>query len=141
MGFWSGLMASRKKSAKLKELSKILGNTNADIYQIVEMSAKKADAKNELFDLVENDPQLAKIMEMFGADRASLNSVFAALTVNGGGWAKGHWVAASSITFGPTLAFVLANTKNGTISDYDTWIEVSYKLFDYFDKNRMGAVT
>lgn len=47
-------------------------------------------------------------------------------------------MAASALAFGPTLAFVLSNAEQ---EGRDAWLGMAWRLVDYFEKGKVGAVS
>ena len=110
MGFWANQVRSIRKGSKLRRISLILGQfatataVRKDFVKLmVERSAASdglARAKEQLFQLIEDDPDLQNIMRQYGASRNDLRTLYNALEENAGQWAKGHWIPASALAFG-----------------------------------------
>lgn len=141
MGWFSGLRRSFAKSAELRRISKQLGGpppTNP--MALMQQAGAEEDALSKLWDLVEGDPDLARILRTHEADRARLNKLMRHLRVVGAGtWAGGHYVPASTFAFGPTLDYVLRHTGSADLSRADM-LEVAYRLTAYFQRGGTGLV-
>ena len=142
MGLLSLFRGSLRKSSDLRRISLILGGempmTASELFA---SSASKELAEKELYDIVECDPGLRTIMTRHSAKRDALQKIYWALMRDGAGqWVRGHWVAASALTFGATLEFVLEQTNNGDKSGRGTWDETAFSLIDYFEKGKVGYV-
>lgn len=107
---------------------------------LMQQAGAEEEALSKLWDLVEGDPDLSRILRAHNADRARLNKLMRHLRVVGAAtWASGHYVPASTFVFGPTLDFVLRQTGSADLSRSDM-LEVAYTLIDYFQKGRTGLV-
>ena len=66
----------------------------------------------QLLDLCESDLRVCEVMRRHGASRETLRSLFDFLVETGtGGFAKGHYVAASVLCSSQTLDFALRNLE------------------------------
>jgi hypothetical protein len=140
MGLWRSFRASWRKSTNLNRVSRILGGSYPMDAESLFDSAKNA-AEEELLDLIEADPALRAIMVRFGASRNNLQEAYQMLLKSGAGqWARGHWVAASALAFGPTLSYLLASTRNAQASGRDTWLPVAHRLVDYFERGKTEPI-
>ena len=137
-----GLIASFRKSLKLRRVSKVLGHrVGPRIGELARSFDEQPRAEQRLLELIESDPALSGIMAKFGATRETLLKCYRSLCVVGGGqWARGHWVPASALVFGPTLLFVLSATDCGRTASRDVWTEVALRLIDYFENGEVGLV-
>ena len=69
-------------------------------------------------------------------DREKLKTAYGALILNGAGqWVKGHFVAASTLVFGPTLIFLI-----NSLHRERSLKEVAFILMVYFEKGQVGLV-
>jgi hypothetical protein len=142
MGFFS----SFKKSAKLSKISKILGKLSfqdslgqgLDGYDLMksmrENSNDKDKAREELFDLCENDKQLSVVISNYKTNRKELDEIYTALELNGAGqWARGHYCAASAFAFVSTLEYILEHKDN-------IGMQEAFVIVDYFERGKLGKV-
>lgn len=133
MVFWSTILGSWRKSFTLRRISLRLGQPPTDVTAL--LGDERREAEEELFDLIEGDRLLRKIMAQHGATRDVLRQLYEGLLKAGAGqWARGHYVPASTLAFGPTLEFVLTCTDNGRSARRGTWDTVAFKVLDYFER-------
>lgn len=141
VSFFSRLFSSFGKSAKLREVSAKLASVSSQptsMGQLLSSYNNNNNAKYELFNLIESDNNLKKIMMKYSANRETLNHVYRSLDLCGAGrWARNHWVPASSLAFIPTLDFVLRHSDS---SSTDVWMEVGHRLITYFEGNEVGVI-
>jgi hypothetical protein len=140
--FLSAFLASCRKSLSLRQISRVLGRrVKPDIGAMARSFEEQARAEQRLVDLVESDAVLSTIATRFGATRETLLKCYRSLCVVGGAqWARGYWVPASALSFGPTLLFVLSATNGGREASRDVWMEVALRLIDYFENGEVGLV-
>jgi len=145
MGFFSSFGVSLRKSRQLRKISEKLDTPIFDVKTL--LSSDRVAAENELYNLVENDPLLIRIMHQHNASRADLQETYRILVGSGaGGWSRGHFVAASSLCFGLTLDFALSTlqqTRSGEKSQediYNIWLGAAFRLDNYFKKGKLGRV-
>ena len=147
MGFWSRLFGigdvhqtnqrelmerSVQKSVRLHEISLALGGAHAAGDLLGGASAK---ARDDLFDMVEQDTDLSQIMAKHAASRKDLDDIWFRLKAAGAGqWADEHYVLASALAFGPTLHYVLSNRNDGD------WSTIAGRLVQYFGDGEVGFV-
>lgn len=136
MLYWSKVFNSIKKNLKLRKLSQILDSSiGFSIEEMMKTSEKKEKALKELYDLCSKDKHLNSILNEHKITFLKYDEIYSQLLRAGAGqWAKGHYVAASSLVFGSTLRFILENKDKMDISD------LAYSLIDYFENNRTGQV-
>ena len=95
-------------------------------------------AEEDLYDLVEGDEGLRKVLRAHGASRETLRVAYDLLLMAGcGQWARGHWVAASSLAFPVTLDFVLRTVD---VKNRIAPLRV-ISLVKYFETGRTGALS
>jgi hypothetical protein len=112
-----------------------------DVGSLLRGADERRNAEEELYDLVESNQHLRKIMARHGATRDVLRELYRKLQVTGAGqWAKGHYVSASALAFGATLEFLLTNTDNGKLADRQAWQAVAIRMIDYFEAGRLLQV-
>jgi len=81
-----------------------------------------------------SDKQVKYFMEHSNVCRSDLEGIYKRLLVNGAGqWAKGHFVAASSITYVETLTFIIASDRNENPEDQVPALEMTAILMDYWN--------
>jgi len=152
-----GIFDSFKKSSKLSKISKVLGKEYTD-YELKKLAsdpssflrdsfnedpdkrAKEREehdkALEELFDLIENNNDLKKIIDHHGADREKLRELYKTLKREGIClWRRGHFVAASTLAFGQTLDYCLAAEKKGI-----SYESISSRCLVYFKNNETGEI-
>lgn len=127
----SGWLRSLRKSRRLAVISQRLGPLHGP--------KARSKAINELFDLVESDPRLRKIMASHNASRDTLLRLYDKLALAGAEqWARGHYVAASSFAFEPCLDYLLSNAN---ASQYGgNFKGVAFCLVEYFRTGNVGAL-
>jgi hypothetical protein len=140
MGVFSTFLRSWRKSKRLQTISRELGDVSIPrtIQDLGKMGARRENAKQELFNLIEDDPLLADLMERHGGSRTKLERAYQTLCLTGGVWTRGHWVPASSLAFGGTLPFVLTCIERTT--DRSEWLSISARLVDYFQKGEFKPI-
>jgi hypothetical protein len=126
---------SIEKSIKLREISVVLGEATTSQGFLVSLGEEKTNAKEALFELVEPDPDLSRILGSHGASRKDLDDIYFKLIAAGAGqWADEHWVPASTLAFGATLDFVLRRRTDGD------WMAVAFRMVEYFTNGEVGSV-
>lgn len=136
-----GLLRSLSKSFKLRKISKVLGeplwSRGFGVQSILEKSRRKDAALEELLDLAESDPAVRLVMEQHAATRDTLKEVYRLLCVAGADqWVKGHYVAASTLVFGPTLDYVLRKSAAGAPQREDLQ-EAAHRLIQHFKRGKV----
>ena len=91
MGFFPTLLNSWRKSKRLQTISRVLGGVKVIRPPLVQdlekmsarqklffltIDARRENAKQELFNLIEDDPLLAELMERHGGSRATLERAY-----------------------------------------------------------------
>lgn len=105
---------------------------------LFEGSARRRAAMEELYDLIESDPALRRVLESHGADRSTLRELEHFLSVTGCGmWVRGHWIATSALAFPASLDFVLKHRNASTSEEVEF---IGAKLFEYFHRGRVGLL-
>ena len=131
------MFRSLKKSGRLKRISKVLGaevSFDNFVFSLGSEIGPKSQALSELFDLCEADPDLSQVLANYSADREQLKATYIALITNGAGqWAKGHYVAASTFAFRPTLEFALRSCR-----EERSFHDIASRLVDYFEHGEGG---
>jgi len=126
------------KSRKLAKLSAVLGSERSlvgGMEAFLEAGKLQDQAFEQLLDLVETQPDLRKVIAHYTASRDSLRNLYARLCASGAGqWAKGHYVAASSLLFATTLDYLL---RNQNVADFRG---VAFRLIDYFERGELGEI-
>ena len=151
-----GIFDSFKKSSKLSKISKVLGRGYADheLKKLVSNPSSLMDYLNEdpdkikkereehdkaleeLFDLIESNKDLKRIMDHHGADREKLKDLYKTLKREGIClWRRGHFVVASTLAFGQTLDYCLAAEKKGI-----SYESISSRCLMYFKNNETGQI-
>ena len=134
---------SFKKSKRLKKISNLLGIAAAldpsDLseYLVIKTNGEREEqkkAEEELLDLCESDPYLAKVIDKYKADRETLRKAYVKLILAGvGQWKKGHYVPASSLVYVQTLDYLLRNLDK----EEKDFAHVAWRLLKYFEKGRI----
>jgi len=138
------IMYSFKKSKRLKKISSLLGIVAAinpsDLSEYLlkpktnEEREKRERAEEELLDLCESDPYLAKVIDKYKANRETLRKAYVKLIMAGAGqWKKGHYVPASSLVYAQTLDYLLRNLDK----EEKDFTHVAWRLLKYFEKGRI----
>lgn len=123
-----GLVQLVVKSRKLKSISKVLADNNKD-------SAEQNKAEEELFDLCFADEKNQMVLEMFKADKETLQTLYRRILALGADqWVEKDYVAASALAFPTTLEYLLRN-KHRLISSEDSGREITSKVVSYFTNN------
>lgn len=138
------IIYSFKKSRRLRKISKIIGLipefselSNSIKYFTIEKIKKEEKALEELLNLCESDPYLAKVMEKYKADKEILRKAYEKLIMAGAGqWKRGHFVPASSLVYGQTLDYLLRNIDK---EDRD-FAFIAWRLLKYFEKRKIGKI-
>ena len=147
-----GIFDSFKKSSKLSKISKVLGKEYTD-YELKKLVSNPSSllmdslnedpdkrkkereehdrALEELFDFIESNKDLKRIMDHHGADREKLRDFYKILKREGIClWRRGHFVVASTLAFGQTLDYCLAAEKKGI-----SYESISSRCLMYFKNN------
>jgi len=137
--------SSLAKSWKLRSISKRLAIdadrplSLADIRHDSPYIKQQEAAERDLFDLIEADSSLKRVLAGHRASRAHLAKAYELLEAGGcGHWVAGHWVAASALAFPATLDFVLRHT---IASPESININVISRVIQYFEHGESGALT
>ncbi|WP_143754955.1 hypothetical protein [Caulobacter sp. BP25] len=140
-GWLAALRRSFKKSSELRRISKQIGGPPPQSpLDLLRGRQAEQEGLSKLWDMVEGDPDLGRILLAHGADRGRLNKLINQLRAVGAGqWTSGHYVPVSTFAFGPTLDYVLRRTSGADLSRND-FLDVAYTLVDYFEKGRTGLV-
>ncbi len=108
------------------------------------LTAKKSAqevAEEELYDLIESDPELSEILSAYRADRDTLEHIYRQLLFCGAGqWVQGEYVPASALATPPTLDFILRAQANPQFDQEDDWLFISSKLIEYFESGSVGPL-
>ena len=135
MKAFQSYLKTRKLHKIERELAPASGGT---VHDLLIHHQSTRHALEDLLDLVEADPDVRQVMAAHGATKETLRQVYVKLVTGGAGnWVEGHWVAASTLASGHTLAFVLENTREA--DDHRLRI-VSQRLGEYFAIGDTGPV-
>lgn len=143
MNILAALRFAWQKSRILRRINRELGSRKLRKRAAYEPSvrARIEVAEERLFDLIERDPALAKILAKHRATRALLRQIYETLMMNGAGrWASGHWVPGSAIVFRAPLEFLLSRTPRGFEPHEDEWPYISDRVVSYFTRGGGGGV-
>jgi hypothetical protein len=144
MGLLSFLRESWQRGVKLRQISHALASPIVDVSSLIKGASERDAAEIQLLDLVEGDRTLHGIMQKHGATRADLQTIYRMLLQCGAGqWRRGHWVAASALCYGSTLAFVLAKLREGEVTrgtPKEIWLPVAFWLVEYFGEGKVGRL-
>ena len=141
------LLRLLRKNLKLTKLMNRLGTSATNtgtpdfrkmIDDVICASGEPTDkelAQEELYDLVEADPDLRQIMTVYGATRETLKLIYDQLCVHGAGqWVKGAYVPAAAVATNPSLLHILRTLHEPTaLDEYNRWLKLSHELLQYFD--------
>lgn len=95
-------------------------------------------ALEDLYVLVETDPELRRILDDHGANRDTLEAIMSALLRSGAGqWVGRHWVPASTLAHPATLEYVLTELDPTSV---DSAMKAANKLIQYFGSGQSGRV-
>lgn len=120
---FGAIFRSLKKSRRLRQISQHLGQCYDD------------GALCALINIAWYDPHMKDLLRRHKALPDALKQIYSKLIEAGAGqWQRGHWVAASSLVFGDTLAYLLHHAQD---EDFDT---VAYTLIIYFQEGKSGPV-
>ena len=146
MGFWANQIRSIRKGSKLRRLSLVLGQLSNpymapkainSIDMVVRIPNEWRRAKEELFDLIEDDPELRNVLVLNHATRDDLRILYDAIFENCGVWAKGHFIPASALAFVYPLDYILYSLKNQSSKET---LNAIGEVCHYFDKGHMGSL-
>ena len=150
-----GVVYSIRKYLRLRRISKKLACFFDNAPGAIELAAEflkdfksgrkrqseSDSALEELLDLCESDSQVNSLLTRYGANRETLRRLYVVLLASGACyWARGHWVAASSLAFAPTLAFLLEQNWSGGLQDRAQQNAVALRLVRYFENGEMGDI-
>jgi hypothetical protein len=103
--------------------------------------SESVSALEELLNLCEADSRVNSVLTRYGANRETLRGLYIVLLASGAGhWARGHWVAASSLAFAPTLAFLLEQNRTGGLQERAQKNAVALRLIRYFENGEIGDI-
>ncbi len=103
-------------------------------------------ALEELLDLIENDENLSQIIDYHNGNREALRYFYYQLIFGGAGiYVKGHYVAASGISFGGPLEFLFRcyNREKLSVNDFDevhSTMLISQRIIYYFANGEWGQI-
>ena len=107
-----------------------------DVNTLFKTENARDRAVEQLLDLCESDVGVRAVLDAFGADREDLFALYWELLANGAGqWARGHFVAASALAYGQTLAYCLKATAEGTGIR-----GVAFRCLEYFNRGETGLI-
>ena len=134
----AAIIRSIRKSRRLRDISLRMAPPADWMEQVASGTYdhhRTEKARDELFSLCENDPNLAKILAKHNAQRATLVEMERQFVKTGAGqWARGHWVPASAFAFGFTLEYLLNHQSD---KDFE---RVAWMILRYFQDNKKGPV-
>ena len=108
------------------------------IHDVVSARGQPTDkerAEEELYDLIQTDPDLRQVMTAYGATRETLEMIYHKLCVHGAGqWVRGAYVPVATIATNPSLVHILRTLHEATdLDEYNRWLKLSHELLQYFD--------
>lgn len=135
---FAAIFRSIRKSKRLRDISSKLAAPSDWMNRVAQGTCDHTridKAEAELFDLCKTDPELRAVLQKHGANSDTLDHVYTKLIKIGAGqYARGHFVAASSLAFGFTLDYVLAHRND------ERFDVVACNLVEYFQQNKSGPV-
>lgn len=144
---FKALFKSLQKSRRLKKISSQLAKPlNRDILTMSKDIGEKEVILNQLIALCTEDELAVLVMSNVGATEQTLMNIYHKLRDCGAGqYVAGHYVAASSLAFLPTLTFLVYHFKEGefSIKGYDAYnsgLFVADRLITYFQKGEVDAL-
>ena len=137
----SEFFRSFKKSLKIRKLTKkyvglqISSATNVFEALVTDRSEEKNKIIDEIVDLAFNEPNNQYPIKKFKINRKKLADTISDLEKFGcGQYAKGHYVAISSILYAQTLEFIFYKKRN-TRPEKEV---MAFELINYFEENNTG---
>jgi hypothetical protein len=118
---------------RLAAISRELGRrmSGEQLLQDVLSGNRRERAIEALLDYCEGRQDIRNVMTEFGADRGMLRQLYDGLLVSGaGGWAGGHYVAASALAYPHALHYLLSRARVGRERDNQT----AYTLLMHFER-------
>ena len=116
MGFFSNLKRSARKGRLIKSASARVKAGDLD------------GAVAEIWDFMETDPVVMRIITQFSASEEDVHAVISNLMLNGaGGTYHGFFVPVSAVLFYDTFAYCLRALRGEV-----TMAEAAYQVMDYF---------
>lgn len=124
------------RKRRLKRIGRIVDNSvraPVTLDRLVHGDADKSRAESDLFDLVQADPELQRVMQRYQSTETDLHNALGCLLAIGcGQWVRGYYVAVSALAYPSSLDFVLRGTKGKqSVSG-----GVITKLIEYFSSER-----
>lgn len=148
----NAIFQSFRKTWKLRSISKRL-SYNPNPQKVMEeamkglsQKSKKDEALEKLIDLAYSDDVVRYYIEFYKIERANIREIYQLLIQNGAGqYAGGHFVAASSLVYGPPAAYLFAHFAKDHFSidgldEHNSGLRIAYRLIEYFENNEMGEV-
>lgn len=140
-----GFVTSFRKNLRLTNIMRRLGDHERNIGQMMSRTSSGATApldferaEEELYDLIENDPDLKAIMRQYGATRQTLRDIYRKLLDVGlGQWVGSTHLASAALATNPTLRFILHETQANP-SRIDRGIGA--RLLKYYMDGSLGPV-
>lgn len=137
------IIRSIKKSYSIKKLTKEYikysfdFNTTAFEELTSDRSDKQAKVLNEIVEIAFKEPLNQPTITKFKITKDKLKDCVKKLELLGcSQFAKGHYVAISSIMFASTLEFIFYKERNSRVEQQKMAIE----LINYFDQNKLGNI-
>jgi hypothetical protein len=145
---FKAIIQSIKKSKRLKAISKELAKPFPlnDPLSIVKSGAIKNNHLRTLIELVKSDQMILRTLNSYNASDQTIIEIYDLLCRFGAGqYKKGHYVAASSVAYASTLAYLLEHFQNGSFciygyDQYNSGMYITNRLIKYFEKGEVGAV-
>ena len=140
---FSELIRSFKKSNKLRKLTKeylkysITEHTNAFEALSTERTKNRENVLNEIVNVAFTEPNNQPVINKFELNKTKLKEIVINLESLGGAqYAKGHYVAISSIFYPQTLEFVVYKKRKTDLEN----IRMMLRILDYFKNNETGNI-
>ena len=139
----SELFRSFKKSSKVKKFTKEYLKSKMDLssgtaFEILTAdSTPRQNAINKIVDMAYNEPNNQPPIKRFKITREKLAEIIPHLEMLGcGQYAKGHYVAISSILYPQTLEYIFYKDRKNR----DEKERMAIDLINYFDENNTGNI-
>ena len=119
----------------LERISRNLGRplSLSSVEQMMTEGDQQADALSELLDYCTAKRDIQDVMRSFDLDRTELEELYRTLVVAGAGqWARGHWVAASTLAYPESLRFLVGRRRRPP--DLETLEATIYALIMHFER-------
>ena len=130
--FWS-----YRKSRLLGRISRRQLQVEAQFEDGSYQPGRRDKTWDDVSKILKRDPYLSVVMDGWKVGPADVKELYKRLLGAGAGQVvNGHYVAASTLAFAPTLDYILEG-----VAEDRSWREMAYRMITYFEQGEMGKPT